>query len=463
MYEREPDVIIDCKDWKCFDFSLRETKMSHFPLDTPEKKRAFCFKNRDHIQTIDYKSENDICILQRSGVPNPDKKNVKNLYCQETYGWNAVYSYVRDDCLKKSDIFLYDANFRSSSENTISKYNHFTQLLDTKNDWIPKKYQQKLTPIFKKLNNYFETVPKKEAEKVAKNLIVFIENKIQNTQNAIIKNILFLLRYEIENLYLRKIYGCKGSFCDLRRVVFWGDGYRKILKLKDGIVLYLEDMHWAETFGCYGGKTILKKDGREKIIIDDEKAKLSEYRALCAVDAQVVDDDTVRLFVCIADGAWSGDCSSLVFDLDLDSEKLSFVGNWYKTYEDNFNLLVLDYQEKEYKNHLPETLGDISEHLDLGKKPPTQLTREELGSFFREVDYIEKIRERNQKIRDYFKLSHHLEIESIKGDDFVKLLDSYKRDKNFESLYEVKTHKSVVDCRDAENPLAQCEINFLKQ
>lgn len=422
--------------------------VSAFDFESAVEKEKFCAeKMHEYIESIGYNPETDSCIFQRDGVPTPDEEDAKDLYCQNKYEQQSRYSYVRNACIGKDDIFLegeikIPKEFFEVPENYFPKFstsleNYFFELMgaeDTffKNIAVSKVHQRKLTPIFKKIQNLFANISEKEAEKIGKNLEKLLDKKIKNTKNQNLKNIFSLLKYEVKNLYLKKIYGCKGNFCAQNVWKKYQQGFRKILKLKNNIELQLKSGFEMATFGCYDGKTILKKDGKEKIIIDDEKVKIWDYRNICAVDAQVVDDDNVWLFVCIANGGWSGDCGALVFNLNLDTEKLSFIGNWYKTYESSFNLLALKYADEYRKKQEEENKEDVKKIFEDMRKSPEELTQRRNENIKWFLKYLLEMRENNKKIRKYFKEAHNLEIDFIEGDDYIKLLDEYEKMPSFQ-------------------------------
>lgn len=376
--------------------------------DTKAKKKICEEKNNSNTKFIYNEKENTCTEIRKS-----DWKEIKNIfdfnqfYCQKDWDYRANRSYVKNNCIFWEDDYIYE----EEKPGEISYYDMIRYEYWEQKSYFSKKEQEFIWKFYKYFTEKTKNFSTKNKEILSKKVILKIEKNLPKIKNKRKKDLLRLLKYEIENYYLKEIYWCKWNYCNK-----WFDfstynkkeKIRQKLKLKNNTELILKTIDRLETFWCYWWKTILKKNWKEKIIIDD-KIKIDEWRSLCSVIAQVVDDDNVRLFTCISDWAWSWECSVLAFNLNINSEKLSFIWEDYYTPGFPFNPYIYEKRKKQRKKELDDYLKSLKnmekEELNQEKIWFNNFLKKEkiIKDYFRKEHWITNIVFENEYFKEFFK------------------------------------------------------------
>lgn len=186
--------------------------------------------------------------------------------------------------------------------------------------------------------------------------------------------------------------------------IYSDENFRQKIIFKNDTKLLLEAGNNTHEW-CRDWKTILEKNWKQKIIIDD--IKYSEYRNLCSVYAKVINNENVGLFVCYAWWAWSWECQSLVFNLNIDTEKLTFVWDYYYIPERPFNFWFFEEYFEKYK-----TKKEQKEYLkDLKNTDKSELETN--------IKWHNEFLEKEKIIKEYFKKEHNID-NIVFEDEFFK-------------------------------------------
>ncbi len=370
--------------------------------DTALKKKVCEETPLEYITEKTYNPEDDTCIFHTNH--GNDVYDFKTFYCKYVKESWLPYSYIKDDCIYANEIFLYD-------EQELEEYWSLIEYDDSSKNWgkyMTAKYLQKLfSPLYHAFINLTKDKTEQETKEIGETIISLLDeiihyiNTIQNKNlkaitETTIKSPILLVKYEIKNHYLNKIYGCKWKYC------FHNQKYSREIKLGNNTRLYMQEPEFW-TFGCYYWKTMVEENGEKRILI--ESIDLWNHRKLCPVEFQVVDDDTIRIFLCVDEGAGSWECWSIVLNYNIKTKKLSFVGNWYYSFR-IFSPITLKIYEEEIQKEMKE-----------------------IAQRYEDIKYINTVIQRNQIIRNYFKTHHNLDIDYLEGDElaeFGKFLQSKK-------------------------------------
>ena len=169
--------------------------------------------------------------------------------------------------------------------------------------------------------------------------------------------------------------------------------------------------YWRNsTFGCYDGKTILKKNWKEKILIDDS-VFYKENRALCSVNAQIANDENIRLFVCYEDWAGSWECGTMIFNFNVKTEKMTF--EWFYYYSPENPFTVREYLLYDDNSGLSEI--QISDLKKEKKEDPQRYEQSKIyfrdleqsfktiKKYFKEKYWIDNIKFNEEKVIEFLK------------------------------------------------------------
>ncbi len=389
--------------WIFLILSIFTQNIYAFDFNDTKAKKYFCEKP-EFGENNKYDEKNDTCVKT---FKNWEKNIIdfRSFYCSKNDS-RLDYSYITEKCLEFWDRFLYKKENLKYPKNIDSKEDYYRELTNNNFDWeyfIEIKNQKKLSKIYKKYLKLVKDKNKEQTKITSEKIIDYIEKKLKTIKNQKVRNALFLLKYEIENNYFRKIYGCKWSYCNSWFKYSESNQKEIEIPLKWAKIIY-DIPFW--TFGCYDGSVYLEKNSKKKKIFDN--FKISKWRNFCPVNVQVVNDTNARIFFCIWWWAGSWECSTMVFNINTENEKLSYIWEWYYIPEYWFDLYALEKYKKKRKWEILDYIKEVKKDL---KNKNSQ-----------DHDWIKDTIKTNKKIKKYFEEKYNIIIPYLEGDEFLKLV-----------------------------------------
>lgn len=335
-----------------------------------------------------------------------------NQYCRFiSNNWWTFRSYIRKDCVGQDFIFW--------DRETYSRLNFYEKNYYSDRDFedisVSEDLQKKLAIFYESFKQKTKDFSPTKTENLAKKVIEKIE-KFRKISKREVRNALLLLRYELENLYREQKYQCYWKLCEQNKQRnFYYDKWdykeknKKVFKFENDTEVLLK--YWRNsTFGCYDGKTILKKNWKEKILIDDS-VFYKEDRALCSVNAQIANDENIRLFVCYENWAGSWECGTMIFNFNVKTEKMTF--EWFYYYSPENPFTVREYLLYDDNSGLSEI--QISDLKKEKKEDPQRYEQSKIyfrdleqsfktiKKYFKEKYWIDNIKFNEEKVIEFLK------------------------------------------------------------